>query len=145
MRANRVREAWAAGRAVINGWCGIPSGFSAELMAHMGWDFAGHRHAARRRRLQGHVVDAAGHLDHRGDADGASAVERPGAHHEGARRRRLRHHLPDDQQPRGVLRDLSALAATRPPGIAARDRSAPRSMAVPIIRKRRTTPSSPLR
>jgi 4-hydroxy-2-oxoheptanedioate aldolase len=38
MRANRVREAWAAGRAVVNGWCGIPSGFSAELMAHMGWD-----------------------------------------------------------------------------------------------------------
>ena len=38
MRANRVREAWAAGGAVVNGWCGIPSGFSAELMAHMGWD-----------------------------------------------------------------------------------------------------------
>ena len=38
MRANRVREAWAAGRAAINGWCGIPSGFAAELMAHMGWD-----------------------------------------------------------------------------------------------------------
>ncbi len=38
MRTNRVREAWTAGRAVVNGWCGIPSGFSAELMAHMGWD-----------------------------------------------------------------------------------------------------------
>ena len=38
MRANRVRETWAAGRAAINGWCGIPAGFSAELMAHMGWD-----------------------------------------------------------------------------------------------------------
>ena len=38
MRANRVREAWAEGRAAINGWCGIPSSFSAELMAHMGWD-----------------------------------------------------------------------------------------------------------
>jgi 4-hydroxy-2-oxoheptanedioate aldolase len=38
MRANRVREAWQAGRAVVNGWCGIPSSFSAELMAHMGWD-----------------------------------------------------------------------------------------------------------
>src|ERR1700761_398406 len=37
MRANRVREAWAAGRAVVNGWGGIPSGFSAELMAHIGW------------------------------------------------------------------------------------------------------------
>src|SRR6516165_6771174 len=38
MRANRVRDAWAAGRAVINGWCGIPSSFSAELMANLGWD-----------------------------------------------------------------------------------------------------------
>src|SRR5712691_2934858 len=38
MRANRVREIWQSGGAVINCWCGIPSGFSAEIMAHMGWD-----------------------------------------------------------------------------------------------------------
>ncbi len=38
MRANRVRELWAKRRPVINGWCGIPSAFCAELMAHMGWD-----------------------------------------------------------------------------------------------------------
>jgi 4-hydroxy-2-oxoheptanedioate aldolase len=38
MRANRVREIWREGGAVINGWCGIPSGFAAEIMAHMGWD-----------------------------------------------------------------------------------------------------------
>jgi len=38
MRANRVRDIWQSGGAVINGWCGIPSGFSAEVMAHMGWD-----------------------------------------------------------------------------------------------------------
>ena len=38
MRANRMREIWQTGGAVINGWCGIPSGFSAEIMAHMGWD-----------------------------------------------------------------------------------------------------------
>src|SRR5439155_8349690 len=38
MRPNRVREIWQSGGAVINGWCGIPSGFSAEVMAHMGWD-----------------------------------------------------------------------------------------------------------
>ncbi|MGE5203240.1 MAG: HpcH/HpaI aldolase family protein [Acidobacteriota bacterium] len=38
MRANRVREIWRDGGAVINGWCGIPSGFAAEIMAHMGWD-----------------------------------------------------------------------------------------------------------
>jgi 4-hydroxy-2-oxoheptanedioate aldolase len=38
MRPNRVREIWQAGGAVVNGWCGIPSGFCAEIMAHMGWD-----------------------------------------------------------------------------------------------------------
>lgn len=38
MRASRVREIWQAGGAVINGWCGIPSSFAAEIMAHMGWD-----------------------------------------------------------------------------------------------------------
>ena len=37
-RPNGVREAWQQGRAVINSWCGIPSSFSAEVMAHMGWD-----------------------------------------------------------------------------------------------------------
>lgn len=38
MRPNRVRQIWEAGGAVINGWCGIPSNFGAELMANMGWD-----------------------------------------------------------------------------------------------------------
>jgi 4-hydroxy-2-oxoheptanedioate aldolase len=33
-----VREIWREGRAVINGWCGIPNSFAAEVMAHMGWD-----------------------------------------------------------------------------------------------------------
>src|SRR3954467_12623556 len=37
-RANRIREIWAGGKAVINSWCGIPSSFSAEVMASMGWD-----------------------------------------------------------------------------------------------------------
>ena len=37
-RANRVRELWAAGKPVINSWCSIPSSFSAEVMAHAGWD-----------------------------------------------------------------------------------------------------------
>jgi 4-hydroxy-2-oxoheptanedioate aldolase len=37
-RANGVREAWSAGRAVVNSWLGLPSSFSAEVMAHMGWD-----------------------------------------------------------------------------------------------------------
>lgn len=38
MRDNRVKQIWAAGGTVLNGWCAIPSGFSAELMAHLGWD-----------------------------------------------------------------------------------------------------------
>lgn len=38
MRANTVKEIWARGGAVINGWCSIPSSFSAEVMAHQGFD-----------------------------------------------------------------------------------------------------------
>lgn len=37
MRSNRLREIWAAGGAVVNGWLAIPSVFSAETMAHQGW------------------------------------------------------------------------------------------------------------
>ena len=38
MRENRLRTLWQADRAVINGWLAIPNGFSAEVMAHQGWD-----------------------------------------------------------------------------------------------------------
>ena len=38
MRANKLREIWASGGAAINGWLAIPNGFSAETMAHQGWD-----------------------------------------------------------------------------------------------------------
>jgi len=38
MRENRIKQIWASGGAVLNGWCAIPSGFSAELMASLGWD-----------------------------------------------------------------------------------------------------------
>lgn len=38
MRENRIRTIWAEGGAVINAWLGIPSSWSAELMAHQGWD-----------------------------------------------------------------------------------------------------------
>ena len=38
MRANRLREIWAAGKPAINGWCSMPGAFSAELVANMGWD-----------------------------------------------------------------------------------------------------------
>lgn len=38
MRENRLRKLWAEGEAAVNGWCAIPSSFSAEVMAHQGWD-----------------------------------------------------------------------------------------------------------
>ena len=36
--ANKVKELWAAGKVVVNGWLAIPSGFSAEVMAQCGFD-----------------------------------------------------------------------------------------------------------
>jgi 4-hydroxy-2-oxoheptanedioate aldolase len=38
MRENRIRSIWKAGGAVVNGWLAIPNAFSAETMAHQGWD-----------------------------------------------------------------------------------------------------------
>ena len=38
MRENALKKIWAKGDAVINGWLSIPSGFSAEVMAHQGFD-----------------------------------------------------------------------------------------------------------
>jgi len=38
MRANRLREIWAAGKPAVGGWCNTPGGFVAELMASQGWD-----------------------------------------------------------------------------------------------------------
>ena len=38
MRENRIRGIWAEGKAALNGWLHIPSAWSAEVMAHQGWD-----------------------------------------------------------------------------------------------------------
>lgn len=38
MRENTLRSLWARGEAVVNGWLSIPSAFSAEVMAHQGFD-----------------------------------------------------------------------------------------------------------
>ena len=38
MRANRIREIWQAAATAVNGWLAIPNSFSAETMAHQGWD-----------------------------------------------------------------------------------------------------------
>lgn len=38
MRENRLRALWREDRAAVNGWLAIPDSFSAETMAHAGWD-----------------------------------------------------------------------------------------------------------
>jgi len=38
MRSNRIKELWKNNKVAIGGWLSIPSGFSAEIMAHQGWD-----------------------------------------------------------------------------------------------------------
>ena len=38
MRTNPLRTLWSQGKAAINGWLAIPNSFSAETMAHQGWD-----------------------------------------------------------------------------------------------------------
>jgi 4-hydroxy-2-oxoheptanedioate aldolase len=38
MRENRLRTLWASDAAAVNGWLAIGNSFSAETMAHQGWD-----------------------------------------------------------------------------------------------------------
>ena len=38
MRANRLREAWASGRAVTNIWVSLGGILPTEILAHQGWD-----------------------------------------------------------------------------------------------------------
>jgi len=39
MRPNKVRQLWQQGKPAVGGWCGIPSSFSAEIMAHQSFDW----------------------------------------------------------------------------------------------------------
>jgi 4-hydroxy-2-oxoheptanedioate aldolase len=36
--ANKIKDAWKAGRKTVNGWLAVPSAFTAEVMAGMGFD-----------------------------------------------------------------------------------------------------------
>jgi 4-hydroxy-2-oxoheptanedioate aldolase len=36
--ANRLKQIWSEGKAAVNGWLAIPSGFSAEVVAQCGFD-----------------------------------------------------------------------------------------------------------
>lgn len=38
MRPNRLREAWAEGRAITNCWVTLPGSLATEILAHQGWD-----------------------------------------------------------------------------------------------------------
>jgi 4-hydroxy-2-oxoheptanedioate aldolase len=38
MRENRLRTLWNADQTAVNGWLAVPNAFSAEVMAHQGWD-----------------------------------------------------------------------------------------------------------
>ena len=38
MRENRLRTLWKSGGSAVNGWLAIPNSYSAETMAHQGWD-----------------------------------------------------------------------------------------------------------
>jgi 4-hydroxy-2-oxoheptanedioate aldolase len=38
MRENRLRNIWKSGGTAVNGWLAIANSFSAETMAHQGWD-----------------------------------------------------------------------------------------------------------
>ena len=39
MRINTVKEKWARGEVTHGAWLSIPSSFSAEIMAHQGFDW----------------------------------------------------------------------------------------------------------
>jgi len=39
MRTNTVKEKWASGEVTYGGWLSVPSSFSAEVMAHQGFDW----------------------------------------------------------------------------------------------------------
>ena len=38
MRKNKLKQMFKEGKPILNGWLQIPSSFSAEVMAHQGWD-----------------------------------------------------------------------------------------------------------
>ena len=39
MRVNKTLEAWKSGKSTVGAWLSIPDGHSAEVMAHVGFDW----------------------------------------------------------------------------------------------------------
>ena len=51
MRKNKLKQMFKEGKPIINGWLQIPNAFSAEVMAHQGWDYLHYRYATWCNRL----------------------------------------------------------------------------------------------
>ncbi len=99
MTTNNVKKVWASGKAVVNAWLAIPSGFSAEVIAQCGFDSVtvDMQHGVQDYLSMVQCFQAMN--GHPGDANGPRSLERARHHRQGARRRRLWRDLPDDQHP----------------------------------------------
>ena len=89
METNPLRERWRESKAVVNGWIAIPDGFSAEIMAHQGWDSitVDMQHGVTHYDYRGGVPAGDHHHQYRSPRPGA--VERARHCDEGPRRRSL--------------------------------------------------------
>jgi 2-keto-3-deoxy-L-rhamnonate aldolase RhmA len=106
---NRLKQVWVSGKAAVNGWLAIPSGFSAEVMAQCGFD-------SITVDLQHGVQDYLSMVAcfqamqaHPSDAGSPRAVERDRHRQQGSRRGCVRRDLSDGEHARagrGVRRCL---------------------------------------
>ena len=138
MRPNTVKQLWRDGKCAVGGWLSVPSTYSAEIMAHQGFDWLciDTQHGAI--DYSAGPADAAGDLDDEYDALRARALERALDHHEVPGRRRLRHHRADDRATAPRPSRRSRPAATRRPVSAA-----PAPTASTSTPARTTPPSTP--
>ena len=102
MRENRVRTLWAEGKTVINGWLHSPSTWSAEVMAHQGWDslVVDMQHGLMGMETAILMLQAISTTET--SADGAGQLEYAGRYDALAGCRRLRRHLPHDRDAGGM-------------------------------------------
>ncbi len=141
MRENRLRTLWKNDQAAVNGWLAIPNSFSAETMAHQGWD-------TLTIDLQHGVIDYQAMVTMLQAISTTPTVPivrvpwlEPGILMKTPRRRRLRRDLPDGQHPRGRAEARRLDAATRRAARAASARCVHCCTAAPTIRSTPTTPS----
>ena len=137
MRENKLRRLWTSGGAAVNGWLAIPNSFSAETMAHQGWDSLtiDLQHGVVDYQAMVTMLQAISTTD---TVPGARALARARHPHEGARRRRLRRHLPDGQHARRRPEPgrLDALRAARHAQLRPGARDALRRRRLPAARQR---------